>query len=47
MTGQAASAPLSGPATREGRAPFGGIGWFLGNSRDYDREYAVDLAQLA
>lgn len=47
MTGQAASAPLPGPATREGRVPFGGTGWLLGNSDDYDREYAVDLAQLA
>lgn len=47
MTGQAASAPLPDPASRESRAPFGGTGWLLGNSHDYNREYAVDLVQLA
>ena len=47
MTGQATSAPLPGPGTRDARAPFGSTGWLLGNSHDYDREYAVDLAQLA
>ena len=47
ITGPAASAPRPDPATRESRAPFGGAGWVLGNSYDYDREYAVDLAQLA
>ena len=25
---------------------FGGTGWVLGDVKDYDREYAVDLAQL-
>jgi type I restriction enzyme R subunit len=26
---------------------YGGIGWLLGNWKDYDRDYAVDLKQLA
>jgi len=46
MTGEVTSAPLPGPSTRDGRVPFGGTGWLLGNSHDYDREYAVDLTQL-
>src|SRR5687767_13008087 len=25
---------------------FGGVGWVLGDGKDYEREYAVDLAQL-
>ncbi len=47
MTGGRAAAPLPGPATRDSPAPFGGTGWILGNAQDYNREYAVDLAQLA
>jgi len=27
--------------------PYGGTGWIAGNPHDYDREHAVDLAQLA
>jgi len=27
-------------------SPYGGTGWICGNPNDYDREYAVDLAQL-
>jgi type I restriction enzyme R subunit len=27
-------------------SPYGGSGWICGNPNDYDREYAVDLAQL-
>ncbi|OGR06535.1 MAG: DEAD/DEAH box helicase [Deltaproteobacteria bacterium RIFOXYD12_FULL_50_9] len=33
----------------EGQEPsesYGGIGWLLGDSRDYDREYCLDLVQL-
>ena len=28
-------------------ASYGGVGWICGNSHDYDREYCLDLAQLA
>jgi type I restriction enzyme R subunit len=28
-------------------APYGGTGWILGDPRDYDRAYCVDLAQLS
>jgi type I restriction enzyme R subunit len=31
---------------REPGAPYGGSGWICGDPNDYDREYAVDLAQL-
>jgi len=31
----------------EPRAPYGGVGWLPGKAADYDREYCVDLAQLA
>lgn len=33
---------VSGPT-----ALYGGTGWLLGSAKDYDREYAVDLRQLA
>ena len=46
MTGDRTGA-LPGPATRDGPVPFGGAGWIPGEPHDYDREYAVDLAQLA
>jgi type I restriction enzyme R subunit len=40
----------SGRPQAEGRgeaaSPSAGVGWICGNSNDYDREYAVDLAQL-
>jgi len=41
--------PLSQGEPNELRHPlalYGGGGWILGNWRDYDREYCVDLAQL-
>jgi type I restriction enzyme R subunit len=47
MTGDRRGAPLPGAATRDAPAPFGGTGWIAGDPHDYDREYAVDLAQLA
>ena len=31
----------------EPRAAYGGVGWSPGSHHDYDREYCVDLAQLA
>ncbi len=33
-------------ALRDPGVPYGGAGWIAGNPHDYDREYAVDLAQL-
>jgi len=47
MTGQTTSVSLPGPGTREAGARSGGTGWILGDAKDYDREYAVDLVQLA
>ena len=47
MTGDRHGTPLTTAATREEPAPFGGAGWIPGDPHDYDREYAVDLAQLA
>lgn len=45
MTGHSFSAagPFEG---REPPEPYGGTGWLLGDSRDYDREYCLDLNQL-
>ena len=31
----------------EAQASYGGLGWYGGNQRDYNREYCVDLVQLA
>lgn len=45
MTGVRAVSP---PAGQVGEPPtqYGGTGWILGDALDYDREYAIDLAQL-
>lgn len=47
MTGHAADdhAPMA-DRVAEPPAFYGGAGWLLGNPNDYDREYAVDVAQL-
>ncbi|MGC7847673.1 type I restriction endonuclease subunit R [Desulforudis sp. 1088] len=40
--------PAGTPAfVAEAPAPYGGVGWLPGDPADYDREYCVDLAQLA
>ena len=39
--------PTGADAVAEPAAGYGGVGWACGNPRDYDREYCVDLAQLA
>ncbi len=42
--------PCDPPATStvgEPPAGYGGVGWSGGNYHDYDREYCVDLVQLA
>ena len=35
------------PVVAEPPAPYGGLGWLPGDPADYDREYCVDLTQLA
>ena len=35
------------PRSAEPQANYGGVGWSGGNHHDYDREYCVDLVQLA
>lgn len=37
---------LAASVAADQRAPYGGSGWIPGSPADYDREYAVDLAQL-
>jgi len=44
MTGQAGEG-VQGGTMHDERLPYGG-GWILGDAKDYDRDYAVDLAQL-
>ncbi|MBC7084190.1 MAG: type I restriction endonuclease subunit R [Firmicutes bacterium] len=40
--------PAGAPAfVAETPAPYGGVGWLPGDPADYDREYCVDLVQLA
>ena len=46
LAGHPCDPPPAG-ALIEPRAAYGGVGWSPGNHRDYDREYCVDLAQLA
>ena len=46
MVGTPASAPAPG-GIGSPTALYGGTGWLLGDWRDYDRDYAVDLMQLA
>lgn len=42
-----ASAGGTTPGVAEPYALYGGTGWILGDWHDYDREFAVDLVQLA
>ena len=46
LAGHPCDPPLAG-ALFEPRAAYGGVGWSPGSYHDYDREYCVDLAQLA
>lgn len=40
--------PAGTPAfVAETPAPYGGVGWLPGDPADYDREYCIDLVQLA
>jgi type I restriction enzyme R subunit len=47
MTGQAPARPSPAKAAGERPASYGGTGWLLGDAHGYDREDAVDLAQLS
>ena len=46
LTGHPCDPPQSG-ALAEAPAAYGGVGWICGDPNEYDREYCVDLAQLA
>ena len=47
ITAPAPPVATEGEVARGPLALYGGLGWTLGNWKDYDREYAVDLAQIA
>ena len=47
LTGSPCDPGETNSAVREASAPYGGSGWLPGSPTDYDREYCVDLAQLA
>jgi type I restriction enzyme R subunit len=46
MTGQPVDAAAPADGVREPTAHYAGTGWIAGDLKDYDREYAIDLAQL-
>ncbi len=46
LTGHACDPPTAA-GVAEAAAGYGGVGWSAGHSADYDREYCVDLVQLA
>ena len=46
LAGYPCDPPKQGRAA-EARPAYGGVGWSGGNPHDYDREYCVDLVQLA
>jgi type I restriction enzyme, R subunit len=46
LTGHPCDPPKEGTAG-EPAVGYGGVGWIGGNPHDYDREYCVDLVQLA
>jgi type I restriction enzyme R subunit len=47
LTGAPCDPKPAGGLVAEPAAPYGGVGYFCGDPADYDREYAVDLVQLA
>jgi type I restriction enzyme R subunit len=47
MTGHQADAPVQPERVAWRRPTYGAGAWILGDAKEYDREYAVDLAQLA
>jgi len=46
MTGAGAATSAADGVVNEATALYGGTGWVLGDWRDYDRDYAVDLVQV-
>lgn len=46
MTGRASIVPLPVVGWQSPPESYGGTGWLLGDARDYDREYCVDLVCL-
>jgi type I restriction enzyme R subunit len=46
MTGTTGVGPLKPEEAADSEAGFGRGGWILGDAKYYDREHAVDLAQL-
>ena len=46
MTGWSAVAGIPSGETGEKQGAYGGTGWILGNAKDYDREFALDIVQL-
>ena len=46
LTGQPCEPPAA-TTVREPSSALGGVGWSCGNPHDYNREYCVDLTQLA
>ncbi|MCG8604228.1 type I restriction endonuclease, partial [bacterium] len=46
LAGHPCDPPKSGTVA-EPRTGYGGVGWSSGNPHDYDREYCIDLTQLA
>ena len=47
MTGKTGVATSQPGEAADSEGSFGGAGWILGDAKSYDREYAVDLAQLS
>jgi hypothetical protein len=47
LTGTPCEPGPPGGRTEETAAAYGGLGWICGDPSDYDREHAVDLAQLS
>ena len=46
LTGHPCDPPKAGTVGEPDTA-YGGVGWSCGNAQDYDREFCVDLIQLA
>ena len=46
MTAPRGAESTSDPLAHDPFRGYGGTGWILGDAKDYDREYAVDLVQL-
>ena len=46
MTGWSAVAGIPSGVTGEKPGAYGGTGWILGATKDYDREFALDIVQL-